>query len=517
MSPSTSDRRPSGPSPIVRFEAVHVSEDPSISFASVQRWLVERAALEPGLLRGPAFESLVRERVREMAGGSERRYVELLDHSAEEADRLVGGVAVPESWLFRYPRSFDLLVEHLRRAAARPATSPAPRRERAPEGRGGVVAPPLELVSLGCAAGQEAWSMAAAARRAGLSAGEVIIHAVDRNGALLRIAERGEYPERALRDDAPSWAMEHLHRRGDGVVIPDELRGMVRFEQADARHWIARRAPGSCTAIFFRNVLIYLGHEARRAMMHAIVAALAEDGLVFLGHAEHVAELPASLRPLRAAHAFAFSKQVEVAGPGSMEQAPASEASRVASRAAPPTPPRAAPQLRANTEARLPAPPSAPEAGRTAGSGIRPHADGSAAAAGAGLASSPLQGPVPASVPAPASLVEARRAADAGLLAEAESIARSVVATHGPSADASELLGLIAAARDERDAARRAFEHAIFLEPQRSESLLQLALLLERDGDVRRAAALRRRAVRSETSDAAARRRPGGGSEGGSP
>ncbi|MFO0872693.1 MAG: hypothetical protein U0575_01800 [Phycisphaerales bacterium] len=142
-----------------------MSEDPSISFASVQRWLVERAALEPGLLRGPAFESLVRERVREMAGGSERRYVELLDHSAEEADRLVGGVAVPESWLFRYPRSFDLLVEHLRLAAAAGERRRARPRACA-RGRGGVVARPWNW-SAWAARGQEAWSMAAAARRPG--------------------------------------------------------------------------------------------------------------------------------------------------------------------------------------------------------------------------------------------------------------------------------------------------------------------------------------------------------------
>ena len=86
--------------------------------AEVRAWLVDHTPLEPTLLDGAGFESMVCERVASASGGNVAAYLEVLRSSPGEVDRLIAGVAVGETWLFRYPRSFDLLVEVLERLRA---------------------------------------------------------------------------------------------------------------------------------------------------------------------------------------------------------------------------------------------------------------------------------------------------------------------------------------------------------------------------------------------------------------
>ena len=88
-----------------------------MTHSSVRRWLEDHTLIEPTLLEGLGFESLVAERVATF-GGSEPAYIAELASSPDELDRLIAGIAVPETWLFRYPRSYDLLLDFLRRRLA---------------------------------------------------------------------------------------------------------------------------------------------------------------------------------------------------------------------------------------------------------------------------------------------------------------------------------------------------------------------------------------------------------------
>ena len=108
-----------------------------MSFRSVRQWLVDRAWLDQTLLEGPGFEALVRERMRELGCEGESDYLQHLRADAGEIDRVTAAIAVPETWLFRYPASFDLLVDFLRRRRIADASS-------------------VRLLSLGCASGEDA-------------------------------------------------------------------------------------------------------------------------------------------------------------------------------------------------------------------------------------------------------------------------------------------------------------------------------------------------------------------------
>ncbi len=409
--------------------------------ASVRRWLLKHTPLEPALLEGAGFETLVAEHIA-ATGGGEAAYVAALGGSPDEVDRLLAGIAVPETWLFRYPHSYGLLVEFLRRRLA-------------------AGAPALRMLSVGCATGQEPYCMAMAALHAGWPAALVSVGGLDRNREFLRLAAAAEYGATSIRAEIPAWAVPFLRREGERFGIDPAVRSVVWFRQADAIEPAALLAAAPCDVIFCRNLLIYLNAGARARLLDAIGAALAVGGLLFVGHAEQVITGASPLRRVPAPHAFALER-IDAA-------APAAEGP---------------PALRAVPRHRV------------AAVGQRPR--------GAALAT-----PCVVAEPQPApqeTLDDARDLADAGRIQDGETMVRSIIARRGPTAAALELLGMIRMAANDASGARRFFEQAVYLEPARSASLLQLAIISERAGDARRAATLWDRARRAASAGPEERR-----------
>jgi chemotaxis protein methyltransferase WspC len=104
----------------------------------------------------------------------------------------------------------------------------------------------------------------------------------------------------------------------------------------------------------------------------------------------------------------------------------------------------------------------------------------------------------PARKPAPAlstDLKAAHRLADAGRLKEAAEICEAHLRESRVSAQAYYLLGLVRDASGEAGAID-CYRKALYLEPNHYESLLQMALLLQENGEAGRARALKSRAQR---------------------
>ena len=401
-----------------------------MTYSSVRRWLQEQTPIEPSLLEGASLDVLIAERLPAF-GNSESAYIAQLARSSDEVDRLIAAIAVPETWLFRYPRSFDLLLEFLRRRLA--------------ESQG-----PLRMLSIGCATGQEPFCMAMTALHAGWPAERIEIVGLDRNERFLSAAADARYGPASVRTEIPAWAMAYLNRSGDTITIDPAVRALVRFARVDVTAPEALRPYGPCDAIFCRNLLIYLNPTARQRLLDAISAQLAPGALLFVGHAEQAMRSDAPLRPVAAPHAFAL---------------------QIGDRPSPVVLPAPAP-------VRIPARPA-----------IAPRAP----VAPARREPAPV---VPSREPEE-SLEAARELADSGRTDEAETMVRAILARRGPSAAAMELLGMIRISLNDLPGARRHFEQAVYLEPDRAASLLQLALISERSGDARRAATYWDRACRA--------------------
>jgi chemotaxis protein methyltransferase WspC len=101
--------------------------------------------------------------------------------------------------------------------------------------------------------------------------------------------------------------------------------------------------------------------------------------------------------------------------------------------------------------------------------------------------------------PAPSPLHTARELADEGNFDEAVRLCYAHLSQHGASVQAYHLLAVIHDARGHPDA-REFYRKALYLDPNHYESLVQLALLAEKKGDLGAAINLRRRALRAQSS-----------------
>jgi chemotaxis protein methyltransferase WspC len=393
-----------------------------MSYPAVRQWLIERASLEPSLLEGSGFDAIIAERLTSRGCAGEPDYISLLESSPDEVEHLTAGIAVPETWFFRYPQSFRLLVEHLERRRASGSS-------------------PLRMLSIGCATGEEPCSMAMAALHAGWPSDSIVIEALDRNRSALARARAGRYGAASFRTEIPVWAAGHFGRSGGDIVVDPAIRAPVRFISADITQSGSVPPGPPRDVVFCRNLLIYLAEPARKSILESICAALAPGGLLFVGHAEPLLWSTPLLHLCAAPHAFALQR-------GAADRP--TETFRPADRSRPAT-------------AESPAPRRAPV--RTA------------------LPASAAQPPDP-------TLDDARDLADAGRAKESETLVRAILARRGPSAAALELLGTIRMASNDLPEAKRCFEQALYLEPSRTVSLLQLTFISEQGGDPRRAETL---------------------------
>lgn len=140
--------------------------------------------------------------------------------------------------------------------------------------------------SVGCASGEEAYSLALAARLARVPL-EVL--GTDADGALLARAARGVYPAGTLRELPEALAREAFEPAGEGEVrLRDAFRAGVRFVQQDVRRaW----PEGSFQLVLCRNVVCtYFAPELQRQVLAELAARLLPGGLLVLGKGEALPE-----------------------------------------------------------------------------------------------------------------------------------------------------------------------------------------------------------------------------------
>jgi len=412
------------------------------ALAAIAELLRTRVGLDPEALGAAALGHAVRRRVQARGLDGAAAYLSMLVDDAGEWDALLEAVVVPETWFFRDREPFALLARWAARAWA---------------GRG--AGDPLAVLSLPCATGEEAWSIAIALAAAGVAPPNFRIEALDLSAHALALARAGVYAPRALRGHRldPAWT-PYLHTRGDGrLEVAGELRGSVRFRRANLVE--VRRELAGCRfdCVFSRNLLIYCDAATRAAALATFTDVLRPHGLLFLGHAEALPPRTAGFvreSPLRA---FAWRR---TGGPA------------VAAHAAPHATRRAPRGAAARTAAVAPA-------------GRRTHAPGAPRARPAGAA---------------ADLSRARQLADRGDLAAAAALAAARIEHHPTDAPAHVLLGIVRAAQGRDGEATHHLRRALHFEPQHEEALVHLALVLERSGDVAAAARLRARARRVESA-----------------
>ena len=240
---------------------------------------VERFQSEVASRLGMAFEErklddlakVLQERVRTLLYGNAALYLDRLTEARgwdEEWRKLAEILTVCETYFFRY-------WDHFR------AFSEAVLPDCQQRGR-------IQILSAGCASGEEPYSLAILLRESVASATTpFLIGAIDINHVMLQKAKAGRYSPWSLRETPDELRQRYFRTEGREFVIDDAVRQMVTFEERnlladDPAFWQA----GRFDLILCRNVTMYFTPSRIKLVVARIAEALRPGGYLFLGHAE---------------------------------------------------------------------------------------------------------------------------------------------------------------------------------------------------------------------------------------
>ena len=383
-------------------------------------------------------------------------------------DRLIDEVTVQESSFLRDAGQFEAISWHRLRANA-----------------GGTI----RVWSAGCAAGEEAYTLALLAAEAfGAKAAPVDVLGTDISRAALAAADAGRYRQRAVRALSASARRRYLEQEPDGTsVVGDRLRALVRFQ----RHNLARGPvppPGEAAfdLIVCRNVLIYFAMPVVERVSRMLERAMRPGGVLLLGAADVLCRTTAYASPASASPADAGQDGARAA------RAPEPSAARPTRRPASPPQPAGPSQPASPTRPAAPTQPAAPTHAANSRRTAHPR--------------QPPGQPRPTAARSPAGpreqqLRQALDAAGRGDRDEALERVTSLLADDPLDADLHFLHGLLALEAGEPARARDALRRALYADPRFGLAAFTLGRAFDALGDGRAARRMYEQTLRTLDPD----------------
>lgn len=210
-------------------------------------------------------------RMRSCGCNDAAAYCNLLRQNEHELDQLKKALTIHVSQFFRNPSMFDKL---------RSDVLPSLFANSALQGR------ELRIWSLGCAGGEEAYSIAILLREhfaQQLKATPTLIDASDIDQETIQVARRGVYSEDRLKE-LPNGLMErYFSVKGSFLQLSQNILEMVTFHQGNMTS-LDNYLPHDL--VLCRNTLIYFNRQDQENILSGIAEILPAGGILVLGKSE---------------------------------------------------------------------------------------------------------------------------------------------------------------------------------------------------------------------------------------
>lgn len=267
-------------------------------FHDWQTLLEERSGMVVSERRRSFLQTNLSARMREVGApdyASYYRQVTSGPRGAVEWSTLMDRLTVQETRFFRHPASFELLEDHLRH-----------RLEQGPLER------PLALWSVGCASGEETYSLAMTAAEVlagseaqccfGVTGTDISLSALAKSRAAVYSARRLEQVEPLMRD------RYFLPLPDDRFQVLPALAARVCFARLNVLE-LANSPVSDMDVIFCQNLLIYFRRWRRREILNRLAECLAPGGLLVIGVGEVVGWQHPELLPVANDQVLAFTRK----------------------------------------------------------------------------------------------------------------------------------------------------------------------------------------------------------------
>lgn len=203
-------------------------------------------------------------------------YMRLVKGSAQEVQALFEDSLLCVTSFFRDPASFVALKN-----ALRPRILDSKHRRV-----------PLRIWSLGCATGEETYSLAMVCLELWAELGEELqsdisptLHATDLSAAAIETARAGIYAKSIAQDLQDDRLRRFFVELNDGYAVNSSLRALCTFSRHNA---LVEPPLENVDLICCRNVITYLDEAMQTTLYKALHRALTPSGILWLGSAENV-------------------------------------------------------------------------------------------------------------------------------------------------------------------------------------------------------------------------------------
>jgi chemotaxis protein methyltransferase CheR len=243
-------------------------ELPEAAFAAIAELLRTRRQFDLAAYKDRCIRRRIVRRMRTSGARHVDDYLRRLA-SDDELDALLANLSIHVSQFFRNPDTFRALAEQILPDLCRQLRA-AGRRE-------------LRLWSVGCAGGEEAYSLALLVEELAPTGLETSILGTDISAPVLAAARNACFEPARLAEVPPVMRVRHFTAAGSGYRLNEPVRDRVRF----ALHNVLTDAVyPAADLIVCRNVLIYFTRDEQARVLRRFAEVLPEGGVLVLGRAE---------------------------------------------------------------------------------------------------------------------------------------------------------------------------------------------------------------------------------------
>lgn len=393
-----------------------------------------------------SIERAVKTRMSSCGERDIEAYLSRVTLSQEELQQLINEVTVPETWFFRDQVPFTLLSDYINHAWL-------------PNKQGAC----LRILSIPCSTGEEPYSIAITLLESGLTINEFHIDAIDINTRVLEMAKRGVYGKNSFREKVDPDESPFFEKVQSDYRVTDLVRSSVSFNHGNILDSGVLSGMKPYNIVFCRNLLIYFDLDTKNHAINNLHRLLADDGLLFLGHAETGRVAQGLFTAIRHPGAFAYQKLSPLDTGFSMmieKKLMSAKQNKLARRVSPEVKPVQPENSRLNMD----------------------H--------------SPESEPVAVID----TLQKIQQLADVGNLDDAFVECQKYIRRSPDDSEGYYLMGIIALAKDNDREAEDWLRKTIYLDPRHYEALIQLAILAEEQGNTTGARNYRARAERVKSA-----------------
>jgi chemotaxis methyl-accepting protein methylase len=241
--------------------------------AEFVHWLLSRIGVGAAHYRSDTLRRRVPACLRAVGAGSTQSARAVLERQPHKIHAAISALLMGVTSFFRDRSVFDSIQQHvlpaLRIAGQRCAGEPWP-----------------SVWSAGCSDGAELYSVAMLLDAAQMLDGAYLLGTDCRQDAI-RAAERGFFPDQAIRPDCPRLAARYLVPTDDCWRVCDSLRNAVRWRCADV---LSDGESQRFDLILCRNLAMYLNPGSTKRLWERLTQSLLPGGWLITGKAERLAD-----------------------------------------------------------------------------------------------------------------------------------------------------------------------------------------------------------------------------------